>query len=386
VVTETIAITVNPLPVVAISPSSSAVCFNNTVSFSASGASTYSWSTGDQTSTTTLTALANTLVAVSGTDAAGCVNTETAALTVNPLPVVAISPASPTACAGSVVTLTASGASSYSWSAGSQTSVQTLTASSTVTLTATGTDTFGCVNSATAILAVSPLPTISISQPAASVCVNSPVSFTASGATSYQWTSGPANAVLTVTPNASATYTVTGSFTTGCASTATAGIFTFPLPVIGASPSTATICAGESIELVASGGTGYVWLPGNATTTGVAVSPAASVVYTVTGTDANNCSSTASASITVDPCTGIAAMSGQGVISLYPNPSGGLITADMPFAGEKRLTVLNAAGAVVQVISTSEERISIDLSQMAKGIYFVRVSGVQSSNFRIIVQ
>jgi hypothetical protein len=50
------------------------------------------------------------------------------------------------------------------------------------------------------------------------VCVNSPVTFTASGANTYSWSTASANAIITVTPSANTNYTVTGTDTNGCSS------------------------------------------------------------------------------------------------------------------------------------------------------------------------
>ena len=73
-------------------------------------------------------------------------NTVNKTVTVNPLPTVGVSPSTPTAiCTGNSTTLTASGASTYSWSPAtglSATTGATVTASptTTTTYTVTGTD------------------------------------------------------------------------------------------------------------------------------------------------------------------------------------------------------------------------------------------------------
>jgi hypothetical protein len=76
-------------------------------------------------------------------------------------------------------------------------------------------------------------------------------------------------------------------------------------PVAAITPSAPSICAGSSVVLTASGGTGYTWSPatGLNTTTGAVVtaSPAVTTTYTVTVTDANGCSATATSTVTVSP-------------------------------------------------------------------------------------
>ena len=77
-----------------------------------------------------------------------------------------------------------------------------------------------------------------------------------------------------------------------------------------------SICSGNSVTLTVngSGGTGsitYTWQPGNLTNTSVAVSPLGTTIYTVTGKDANNCTTTTNISLTVKPSPTIAVNSGS---------------------------------------------------------------------------
>lgn len=73
-------------------------------------------------------------------------------------------------------------------------------------------------------------------------------------------------------------------------------------PTISVSPSSATVCSGASATLTASGGVSYSWSPATdlSATTGaeVVTTPTASRTYTATGTDANGCTNTATATIT----------------------------------------------------------------------------------------
>jgi len=91
-------------------------------------------------------------------------------------------------------------------------------------------------------------------------------------------------------------------------STAYSNIITisvFTPPVITVSPTSGTFCnpGGAAVVLTASNGVSYTWAPaaGLSATTGASVnaSPSANTTYTVTGTDANGCTGTATAVITV---------------------------------------------------------------------------------------
>ena len=77
------------------------------------------------------------------------------AVTVNPLPTVAIIPYSITINKGTSTTLTASGASTYIWSPGDLTGTSIIISpESTITYTVTGTDVHGCINTASATVTV----------------------------------------------------------------------------------------------------------------------------------------------------------------------------------------------------------------------------------------
>ncbi len=68
---------------------------------------------------------------------------------------------------------------------------------------------------------------------------------------------------------------------------------------VSASASATTICLGTSTTLTASGATAYSWSNGAGNGSSVTVSPTTSTTYTVTGTDVNGCTNTATTMITV---------------------------------------------------------------------------------------
>jgi photosystem II stability/assembly factor-like uncharacterized protein len=159
--TDNVTVTVHPLPGVGISPASATICVGATVSLTPFGAESYVWNASATliTSTTTATAFPTTTTGytVTGTDSYGCTNTASITVTVNPLPVITISPPSAGSIASMPVILTASGASTYLWMPGSLTgSTVTVYPFSETTYTVTGTGENGCTGSATAIVFVKP--------------------------------------------------------------------------------------------------------------------------------------------------------------------------------------------------------------------------------------
>jgi modification target Cys-rich repeat protein len=317
--TQTVIVTVNPLPTLTVTPSSATFCAGGSTSLTASGATTYTWSPSTGLNATTgATVSANPTstktYTVTGTNSNGCVNTQTVVVTVNTLPTISVSPSSATFCAGGSTSLTASGATTYTWSPTtglSATTGATVTAnpSSTKTYTVTGTNSNGCVNTQTVIITVNSLPTLTVTPSSATFCIGGSTSLTASGASTYTWSpstglSVTTGATVTANPTSTKTYTVTGTNANGCINTQTVIVTVNPLPTISVSPSSPSICIGSSTSLTASGATTYTWLPstGLSATTGATVTanPSSTKTYTVTGTNSNGCVNTQTVVLTVN--------------------------------------------------------------------------------------
>jgi gliding motility-associated-like protein len=331
--TATVTITVNPIPVVASTPIT--ICAGTPGILTASGASTYSWSPATGLSATTGTSVSanpptTTTYTVTGTSVAGCSATTTVTVTVNPVPVTAVTSA--TVCPGQTATLTASGATTYSWTAGlSSTTGASVTGSPSVTTsyTVTGTSS-GCSSTAVATITIGGSITPTVNSP--TICAGQTATLTAGNATTYSWTSGlsaTTGATVTGSPSTTTSYTVTGT-SGGCTGTAVATITVNPLPVITV-PAIA-ICAGTPGTLNASGASTYSWTPatGLSATTGASVTanPSATTTYTVTGTSVAGCVNTTTVVVTVNPlptivsnpitiCSGIAGTLTAGGASTY---------------------------------------------------------------------
>ncbi len=288
-------ITVNPLPIVTANATSTSVCNGNTTTLTGGGASTYVWSNGVVNSVAFVPTATNTYT-VTGTDANGCVNTTTKLITLNPLPTVIANATLTTVCSGSAVTLTGSGAFSYVWSNGVTNGIVFHPTSSN-TYTVTGTDANGCVNTATQLITVNPLPTVTANATVSSLCIGASVTLSGGGASSYVWSGGVTDG-SSFNPVITNTYTVTGTNANGCINTSTKTITVNPLPTVTANATVSSLCIGGSVTLTGGGATSYTWSDGE--TNGVIFSPASTHTYTVTGTNANGCVNTATKLITVN--------------------------------------------------------------------------------------
>jgi hypothetical protein len=105
---------------------------------------------------------------------------------------------------------------------------------------------------------------------------------------------------VVVNPVVQTTYTVTATSTAGCTKTQTFVILMHPTPTASTTVSpSATICSGQTATITATGGVSYLWMPGSTTGNTRVVNTAAT--YTVTVTNAQGCTATATRVITVNP-------------------------------------------------------------------------------------
>lgn len=216
-------VTVNPLPTINVSTSSSVICVGQTANLNASGASTYTWMPGTLVGAAVVAnPTVNTTYTVTGTSAAGCTNTAVRSVTVNPLPTVNATASNSVICAGQSTTLTASGASTYTWNPGGVTgSPIVVNPVATTVYTVIGVNTGGCSNTAVRTITVNTLPTINTTSSSTLICTGQTATLSATGAATYTWNPGGATGASTaVSPTTSTTYSVTGTGANGCNNTA----------------------------------------------------------------------------------------------------------------------------------------------------------------------
>jgi|688.fasta_scaffold50780_2 hypothetical protein len=289
--TAQVTVTVNALPSVGAGQNQT-VCAGTSVTLSGSGASSYVWDNGVNDGVS-FTPGSTQNYTVTGTDANGCTDTAQVTVTVNALPTVSAGQ-NQTVCAGTAVTLSGSGANTYTWNNGVSNGVA-FTPAATQTYTVTGTNANGCSNNAQVTVTVNALPTVSAGQNQ-TVCAGTAVTLNGSGANSYTWNNGVSNGV-SFTPAVTQNYAVTGTDANGCSNTAQVTVTVNALPIVGAGQNQ-TVCAGTAVTLNGSGANSYTW--NNGVSNGVSFTPAASQNYTVTGTDANGCANTAQVTVTVN--------------------------------------------------------------------------------------
>ena len=247
-----------------------------------SGTPSYSWSPGGQT-TSTISGLGlgtyTCLVSLPG-----CSSTYTQSVqatvvsgSVTAVPNITITSSSTTTCQNQPVTLTASGAGTYTWYNGATT--PTITVNSNGTYSVSGSNVCGISSNS---LTVAFTPTVQIT-PVSPICPNDSALLTASGATTYQWSTG-SNSNPTYVHNAG-TYTVTGT-TAGCSNTAVTTVSVIPVAAsFSASPNAGTAPLNVTLTNGSVGAVSYSWNFGNGGTS-IAQNPTTTYqnagTYTVT--------------------------------------------------------------------------------------------------------
>jgi gliding motility-associated-like protein len=267
---------------------------------------TYAWSPSGGNNATANGLAANTY-SVTVTDLNGCISSATAIVSNTGAPTATASATNVTCFGGTngSATVNATGGSpgyTYSWAPAGGTNA-TATGIGAGNYTVTITDAVGCITSVTVAVSEPAAVTATVSStPDTCNLQSGTVTAIAGGGVgpyTYLWTSiGETSA--TVDSLASGSYTVTITDAQGCAATsiATVGTANFPPPVaqiIASGPT--TFCAGDSVQLVASGGLTYLWSGGESTSS---IYVNAAGTYTVTVS--NPCGSdTQTISVNINP-------------------------------------------------------------------------------------
>lgn len=420
-----VTVTVNPNPTITVN--SGTICSGKIFTINPTGGITYTYSSGSNT----VTPLANSSYTVSGSNTFGCTNTVVCNVVVNATPTITVN--SGTICSGSVFTMVPGGASTYTFSSGSNTVSPSISNAYTVT----GTSAQGCTNTAVSNLVVNTTPTLTVNGGAvcpggsftftpsgantytfssgsavvtptsttnytitgtsaqgcnasqvvatvvytnnlvisisasSTVCSGQSITLTGNGASTYSWSTGATTSTITVSPTANTTYSIIGTSGT-CSNTAVKSITVNPSPTVSAVSNTSLICAGQTATLTASGAISYVWNPSGSGAV-IAVSPTITSSYTVTGTDANGCSNLSVITQSVSLCTGVSTFnkSENLLVHVFPNPTSGELTINLN--SDAQIVIQNALGQIIHSGKLTSGQHYFDVKNYAVGLYFLNV-------------
>ncbi len=280
--------------------------------------------------------------------------------------------------------LSASSTISYFWSPGTglnTTLGPNVIANPSVPTTYTVTGTVGfCSNFSLITITPKANPTITTVVSSNPVCSGNSISMAGLGANSYNWSGGVINGVL-FTPTVSGTYTVIGLAANGCTNSAMQTLTVVPYPIVTVSTNSAVICKGLSATLTLSGTASSYSLNLISSPTSVIVSPTITTTYTVTGSNAQGCITSATITQSVSSCAGIHNPTAPLVngLSVYPNPSSDYL--NLRSGKDETVSIINELGQLVRSIELSADT-ETTISGLANGMYYVISS---NSKFKITV-
>lgn len=286
------------------------------------GAATFTWKFGDGDSTKTVQATHTYVnpgtysVRLRGVSAKGCISEKTTPITVYPRPVPAFK--ADTVCHGLTTQFvnSSTGASSYNWNfgdGGGSSTANTPTYQYTnpgnykVILTATSSD--NCKQDLSKIIVVAPLPIpIFLVQDVCNGIAVKPTNTSQGVITSQKWNFGDGATDASKSPTH--TYASAGIYTIqlkvstgiGCSDSTSKTILIYTQPSIKISQNV-SVSKGNSTQLVASGGTDYLWSPAatlnNASIPNPIATPQADTRYNVKVMNAFGCFDTASVNVSL---------------------------------------------------------------------------------------
>ncbi|MES2557366.1 MAG: PKD domain-containing protein [Bacteroidota bacterium] len=361
-------------------------CSGGSVVLTSSSATGNTWSTGATTQSITVSTSGS--YAVTFTNGSGCSATSLATVvTVNTTPVISVGTVTnPTTCGASTgeIQLNGSGTGTVNWSGSASGSMSSVTLPATVTGLGAGsytigfTSSAGCVSNSLSQVLTDPTPpaapTISAGGPI-TFCAGDNVVLTSSSATGNVWSTGATTQSVTVT--ASGNYTVTFTNGSGCSATSGQTVVTvnaLPTVTFGLLADMCDYSAPVSLTQGSPAGGVYSGngVSGSLFDPSVAGLGVATLTYDYT--DANGCTGSATSDLFVGDCASLTEAVNLN-ITIFPNPSTGVVTIDPNGVEISAIVVYDYAGRLVYEDRTSVNAApkTVDLSNLAEGVYNVRV-------------
>ncbi len=367
-------LTAVPNPTVALGADFSA-CVSAVLDAGNPGA-TFLWN--DNSTAQTLSVTASGTYNVMVTDSNNCSASDSIAVVINPLPVVALG-ADTTNC-GSFTIDAQNAGSTFLWSNGDTTQVSTVTSGGIYSVTVT--DANGCSNSDSISVTINPNPVVELGSDT-SGCASVTISPNMTG--TFLWNDNTTGPSLTVTT--SGVYSVMVTDSNGCSQSDSVSVVVNPLPVVGLAVAVSGICVDDAdVTLIGtpSGGTFS-----GTSVTGNQFDPSIGagnhdVYYSFT--DGNGCTASDTLTLIISACVGIHEQAAAN-LQVYPNPNSGSFTIELPENGSL-VVITDMLGNVVyneRMISSGKNQ--VELGEQAAGVYFIKVTaGDVTSVSRLVIR
>lgn len=139
-----------------------------------------------------------------------------------------------------------------------------------------------------------------------------------------------------------------------------------------------SICAGQTTSVAATGATTYSWNTG-ATTQAITVTPSVTTTYTVMGTT-GACSNMATATVTVNTCTGLNEIASDFDFKLFPNPASHFVTVVLTeLYSDTYFELYDLNGKLILKEMLSNNQTTISTKEIASGAYLFKVTNTNGT-------
>lgn len=334
-----------------------------------------------------VTGLGTQTISYSYTDGLGCSNVKSFSLNVLSAPTLSVSSnAIGMTCPGQSITLSATGANSYTWSTGVINNSIVITPSSSLIYTVTGVFAGGnCPSTISTISVAAGNPTVTATTAFSNICPGSTAFLSASGASNYVWSTGSTFASISTNPTITTTYSVIGTNNGICSDTAYVTQMVILQPTLSPTVNSNPSCPGDQVILGLGGGSTVLnyqlydsitsqFLGSFAGGGGILFNPSTTTSYKIRidyNTISNTCIFFTYHKQYVVPCVGINELGGkENNISIFPNPNNGAF--EIKGIKEETIFISNELGQLISTKNlTQENNYSVKLSNLQSGIYFV---------------
>lgn len=388
------AITVNviPLPVISSITDDMDICIGETVTIEAAGGQSCAWYVDNELVSEEyafdVTPVTSTIYVaeITGNDVISCISRDSVTITVHPKPVVTVSFADTTVCAGSNLTLTASGATNYLWSDSQTEDIIDVIITDSTLYTVIGSTEFGCTETAEVQVNIFPQTEVTFTGLLPVYCLNDLPSqlvgtpegglFTGSG-----MVAGKFNPAVAEDGVHLISYTYTDE--NNCSS-----IYSMETSVFGGSTQIdigpdSTICPNDFLTLNAGEGfTEYYWSNGQTTQTviitGLDYAAGSSRDISVVGV-LDGCTASGRMTLTIrnDCFIDINEKTNGNGLTILPNPNDGNFKLSFPETADLRKLIISTANGIIVyeqsfgANSVNASEINFQLPSRLHGVFII---------------
>ncbi len=199
----------------------------------------------------------------------------------------------------------------------------------------------------------------------------------------YAWSTG--SSLTSISVNVSGTYWLTAFDGNGCGYTDSLNI-TVNIPTAFSLGTDSTFCNGSMVDIFAPAGfSNYNWSDGS--TSAILTVDTTQVVW-LSANDLNNCVSSDTIVVTLDPCLSVTEINLEG-FNCWPNPFSDHLVIEFALSVDQfKISILNLAGQNVysQTFYNESKQIMINTGRLPTGVYGLFITTAEGNYFKKIIK